>query len=43
MGSPANREWEHRTEQREVFGSWPVWIVLGALVVLLAGWLLVTL
>ena len=43
VGSPANREWEHRTEQREVFGSWPVWIVLGALVVLLAGWLLVTL
>jgi len=43
VGSPANLEWEHRTERREVFGSWPVWIVLGALVALLVGWLVVTL
>ena len=43
VGSPADREWEHRTEQREVFGSWPVWIALGALVILLVAWLLVTL
>ena len=43
VGSQANQEWEHRTEQREVFGSWPVWIVLGLFVVLLLGWLVVTL
>jgi hypothetical protein len=42
VGSPANQEREHRTEQREVFGSRPMWIVLGWLVVLLLGWLLVT-
>jgi hypothetical protein len=39
---PGDQEREHRTEQREVFGSRPMWIVLGRLVVLLLGWLLVT-
>ncbi len=43
VGSPANLEWEHRTERREVFGSWPIWIVLGVLVALLLGWLLLSL
>jgi hypothetical protein len=43
VGSPENRAYEHRTERRDVFGSWPVWIVLGVLVLILVVWLALTL
>jgi hypothetical protein len=43
VGSPENRAYEHRTEQREVFGSWPVWIVLAVLALMLLVWLALSL
>jgi hypothetical protein len=41
VGSPENRAYEHGTEKREVFGSWPVWIILGVLALMLVVWLFV--
>jgi len=43
VGSSENRAYEHRTESREVFGSWPVWIVLALLVAMLVVWLVLSL
>jgi hypothetical protein len=43
VGSPKEVAWERETRKREVFGSLPIWLVLGFLVLVLVGLLAITL
>ena len=43
VGSPSDIEWERSTRKKEVFGSLPIWLVMGVLVLVLVGLLAITL
>jgi hypothetical protein len=43
VGSPENLAYEHRTERKDVFGSWPMWIVAVGLLAILVAWVVITL
>lgn len=43
VGSKENRDYEFRQRRREAFGAWPMWLVGAILLVVLFGWLLITL
>ena len=43
VDSPENMEYRLRQRRQEAFGGWPIWIVAALLVLVLVGWLVVTL
>jgi len=43
VGTPSEVAWERETRERQVFGSFPIWLALGLLVVVLVGLLIITL
>jgi hypothetical protein len=43
VGSAANEQYEHEQRKAEVFGKLPIAIIGALLVVVLLGWLLITL
>lgn len=42
VGSPANREYEYRERRREVFGGWPTFVVALFVLVIVVGFVVVT-
>ena len=43
VGTPSDIAWERKTRKKDVFGSVPIWLAMGFLVLVLVGWLVLTL
>ena len=43
VGTPKEVAWERKTRERQVFGSVPIWVALGLLLVVVIGILFITL